>query len=65
MKKKQEDCPMALIDLIGKPKLWRREASKVLISQDQKLRRLEWMVGGSISLAILILTIIAKLALGG
>lgn len=63
-KDKEQDCAYALLDLVGKPKAWRLEASKVLIEYGHKFKTLKLEVGAVIGLCALILGIIVKNSLG-
>lgn len=64
MDDKKRDGAYSLIGLDSKPKQWRAVATKALIKQENKLQSISRETRVSIALAITILGIIIKMALG-
>lgn len=63
-KKKEEDCPDGLISLVNKPKEWRMEATRILIEFGHDIKTLKRECAAVLGLAILILGVLVKLAIG-
>ena len=63
-KEEEQDCPAALIKLVEQPKAWRYEATKILIGFGQDLKTLKRENKALIGLAILILGVLVKIAMG-
>lgn len=62
--KKIKDCPAELISLVDKPRAWRFKATEVLIEFGNDIKMLKRECAAVIGLAILILGVLAKLAIG-
>lgn len=63
-KKEEKDCAEGLIRLVNKPKDWRMEATHVLIDFGHDIKTLKRECTAVLGLAILILGVMVKLALG-
>jgi len=63
-KEEEQDCPAALIKLVEQPKAWRYEATKILIEFGHDIKTLKRECTAVLALAILILGVLVKLAMG-
>jgi len=64
VKEKKKDCAYELIGLEGKPKEWRKVATKEMIKQGNDISMLKKEVGGVLALLVALLIVAIKGALG-
>jgi len=63
-KEEKKDCAEGLIKLVNNPKAWRMEATHVLIDFGHDIKTLKMECAAVLGLAILILGVMVKLAIG-
>lgn len=63
-KEEKKDCAEGLIKLVNKPNAWRMEATHVLIDFGHDIKTLKRECAAVLGLAILILGVMVKLAIG-